>query len=68
MSRPHKKLSARFWLLSLMLAASGCSSTVAIDSCSWLKPISVSKDDVLTDRTVEEILVFNEKYEAICGK
>lgn len=52
--------------LAMSLAASGCASTSATNPCSWVKPITVSKDDKLTDRTVEEILSHNEKYEAIC--
>jgi len=33
-----------------------------------VKPIYVSKDDVLTDRTVEAILAHNEKWAEICKR
>jgi hypothetical protein len=53
-------------LLSLMLFGSGCASTSVISPCSWVRVISVSKDDVLTDQTAREILAHNEKVEAVC--
>lgn len=50
-----------------MLGVSACATSgPAIDSCSWVKPILVSRDDVLTDGTVEQILSHNEKWEEIC--
>ena len=54
-------------LLSLTLAVSACGTAgPAIDSCVWVKPIYVSKQDVLTDGTVEQILRHNEAWERIC--
>ena len=56
------------WLLpGLLLAVSACATSgPAIDSCVWVKPIYVSKADVLTDGTVEQILRHNEAWERIC--
>lgn len=54
-------------LLSLMLGVSACAiSGPATDSCAWVKPIYVSKQDVLTDGTVDQILAHNEKWAEIC--
>ena len=54
-------------LLSQMTFLSACgTSTVAISPCAWVKIITVSKADVLTDQTAREILSHNEKVETIC--
>ena len=55
-------------LLSLMLFGSGCASTNVISPCSWVKIITVSGADVLTDQTAREILQHNEKVEQICSR
>lgn len=50
-----------------MLFSSSCATnTAAIDSCAWVKIITVSKQDVLTDETAKEILSHNQKVEEIC--
>jgi len=54
--------------LSLTLFVNACGSTTVISACSWVKPISLSKDDVLTDQTARELLQHNLKVEEICGK
>ena len=52
-----------------MLGVSACGTVgPATDSCVWVKPIYVSKQDVLTDGTVEAILSHNEKWKEICEK
>jgi hypothetical protein len=54
-------------LLAFTAALFGCTTVApAIDSCVWVKPIYVSKQDVLTDGTVEQILRHNEAWERIC--
>lgn len=53
-------------LPSLTMFVTGCQSTVAINPCSWVKIISISSKDVLTDQTAREILTHNETVEAIC--
>lgn len=65
----QRKSSARWLILSLMLGASACTSVgpVTDGGCSWVEPIRVSREDVLTDGTVEQILNHNEKLEVICG-
>ena len=56
-------------LLSLLPLSSACATNiVATNECSWVKIITVSSKDVLTDQTAREILEHNEKYEAICEK
>ena len=63
------RLSGRLLLLSLMSAGIGCTTVgPATNDCSWVKPIYVSKKDVLTDGTVEQVLSHNEKWKAICDK
>ena len=63
------KWSGRLLLLSLMSAGIGCTTVgPATNDCSWVKPIYVSKADVLTDGTVEAILRHNETWKAICDK
>jgi hypothetical protein len=53
----------------LMLFASGCATNgpaIVDTGCSWVRPIMVSKSDVLTDETAREILTHNEAWSAIC--
>lgn len=66
MSRLPIRSNARYLLLSLTLFGSGCASTVATSPCSWVKIITVSSADVLTDQTAREILTHNEAVERIC--
>jgi hypothetical protein len=56
-------------LLSLTTLGSGCASTPAISgACSWVKIITVSRQDVLTDQTAREILQHNLKVEEVCSR
>lgn len=55
-------------LLSLMLFVSGCANLLATDTCTWVKVVTVSSQDTLTDQTAREILAHNEKVEEICGR
>ena len=48
----------------------GCALTgpTVIDTgCDWTRPIYVSRADVLTDRTAEQILAHNETGRKRCG-
>jgi len=36
-------------------------------ACSWVKPIYISKDDVLTDGTARQILANNRAYASSCN-
>lgn len=67
MSRLLMRSSARLLLLSLTMFASGCTTVTPVTSCGWVKVITVSRSDVLTDETARQILGHNEKVEAICG-
>jgi len=55
-------------LLSLMPLLMSCATNgVATDSgCGWVKPIYISKKDVLTDGTARAILKHNETWQKIC--
>ena len=68
MSGRLTRSSARLLLLSLMSAGLGCSTVGAgtSDYCTLYKPILVSKQDVLTDGTVDQILRANETWERVC--
>ena len=52
----------------LLIAAllSSCVSAPAIDSCAWVKPIYVSRSDVLTPGTAGQILAHNRSWEQFC--
>lgn len=67
MSKKLLKWTGMLLLPSLMLFGSGCASTSVISPCAWVKIITVSSADVLTDQTAREILTHNESVEAICG-
>ncbi len=55
-----------------MIIVSGCQSSteikyIEVPSCKGLNPIHPSRDDVLTDGTVEQILLLNCKILACNG-
>lgn len=65
---PRMKSSARLLAPILLLVASACATVgPATDGCAWVKPIYVSREDVLSDGTVDQILGHNEKWERICA-
>jgi hypothetical protein len=48
---------------------SACASGRVIDTaCSWVQPIMVSREDVMTADTKRQIIVHNEKWERVCKK
>lgn len=67
MRNKQTKLTLMFVLSLTMSWTSGCASTPATE-CAWTKIITVSKDDVLTRQTKEEIVAHNEKYESFCSQ
>jgi hypothetical protein len=52
----------------LTLCATGCATSgrVIDTGCSWVRPIMVSKQDVLTDGTASQILTHNETWQRVC--
>lgn len=46
--------------------ASGCANNTVVDLCAAIDPIWISKDDVLTSATAQQILDHNEFWEAEC--
>lgn len=59
--------------LFALLLLTGCATvqpqTQLVDtSCNWVKPIYVSKKDVLTDGTASQILIHDKKWKTFCGK
>jgi len=52
----------------LLTACAGKPDIQIVDSsCSWVKPIFISKADKLTDKTAGEILAHDEKWKQFCG-
>lgn len=51
-------------MIGAMLLPAGC---VTLDSCDWAVPIRPSTQDVLTQGTVEQILLHNTLGERLCG-
>ena len=67
MSKRPVRWNGKWLLPGLLLAVSACSSVgPATNECVWVKPIYVSKADVLTEGTVEQILRHNETWERVC--
>ena len=52
---------SRLCLVLCCLALSACTSGGGVDA--WVKPIYISKDDVLTEGTAKQILIHNETLE-----
>ena len=40
---------------------------VVVDGCSWVRPVYLSTEDVLTDETARQVLVLNETWEMVCS-
>jgi len=55
-------------MLSLLaLALNACTTNGRVTSgCEWVKPIYISKSDVLTDGTADQILTHNLAWQRIC--
>lgn len=53
-----------------MLCISGCATNGSVidTACAWVRPIMVSRDDVLTDETARSILIHNETWERVCSQ
>ena len=60
------KSTRRFMICLTLLFAMGCASTRGTE-CAWVKIITVSNDDKLTNETAAEILAHNRKVETVCA-
>jgi hypothetical protein len=61
---------ARFHAVIIaVFSLSGCAHNNVIDtSCAWVRPIMISRHDVLTDETARAILTHNEAWQALCHR
>ena len=66
----------KFLAVLIALCVSGCSAGLsnltsaesgAVDGCSWVRPVYLSTEDVLTDETARQVLVLNETWERVCS-
>ena len=66
----------KFLAVLIALCVQGCSAglsnlpsaqEVVIDGCSWVRPVYLSTEDVLTDETARQVLVLNETWERVCS-
>ena len=53
--------------LSNLPSAEGLAQEVVVDGCSWVRPVYLSTEDVLTDETARQVLVLNETWEKVCS-
>ena len=53
--------------LSNLPSAEGLAGVPVIDGCSWVRPVYLSTEDVLTDETARQVLVLNETWEMVCS-
>lgn len=59
----------RYLVCLMLMFVSACKSGPAIDmSCAWVRPIMISRQDVLTDETARQILTLNETWQSLCQK
>lgn len=56
-------------LISIAVLTAGCATDLRPlrDDCDWAEPIRPSREDVLTDGTLAQIVAHNEVGERICG-
>ena len=66
----------KFLAVLIALCVSGCSAGLSnyqeqqsgvVDGCSWVRPVYLSTEDVLTDETARQVLVLNETWEMVCS-
>ena len=66
----------KFLAVLIALCVQGCSAGLSnlpsaesgiIDGCSWVRPVYLSTEDVLTDETARQVLVLNETWERVCS-
>ena len=65
----------KFLAVLIALCVSGCSAGLSnlpsaegvVDGCSWVRPVYLSTEDVLTDETARQVLVLNETWERVCS-
>lgn len=52
------------------MSISGCATNgrVIDTACSWVRPIMISREDVLTEGTERQILMLNEEWELVCKR
>lgn len=68
------KRKSALGVLSVLLSACGSPGpvvkpmpSVTYTGCNWSKPIYISKDDILTEETADQIQSHNEAGMKICG-
>ena len=70
----------KFLAVLIVLCVQGCSAGLShlpsaqevvgvpvVDGCSWVRPVYLSTEDVLTDETARQVLVLNETWERVCS-
>ena len=55
-------------LIGTLTLLTSCANTGSGTSCAWMRPIYISKDDVLTEGTARAILAHNEAWAAVCAR
>lgn len=55
-------------LIGALILLTSCESAGSGTSCAWMRPIYISKDDVLTEGTARAILGHNEAWAAVCAR
>jgi hypothetical protein len=53
-------------LISVLIG--GCATKGPMDVCGWVEYIRPSRQDVLTEGTMRQIVEHNESVEAVCRK
>ena len=68
-------LKTKLLLVLTTLLLTSCSLTgretkvkVVDTSCDWIRPIYISKHDMLTSATARQILVHNKQWKKICDE
>ena len=56
-------VSRLFIVMLMSLTLVGCTQTGGVDA--WVKPIFISKDDLLTEGTAKQVLIHNETIESL---
>jgi hypothetical protein len=59
---------AKLLVCLLAISISGCATNgrATDTACSWVRPIMISREDVLTEGTKRQIVSHNETWELVC--
>lgn len=64
----EKRTMRALMLTGTLILLTSCATGGSETNCAWVRPIYISKNDVLTEGTARAILAHNEARAAVCAR